>query len=255
MSQTIGDFLAKPFGKSEPKQNDYEASYKKLASQKRVFMQACTKVDEKNFLVHIKVGSESRISEFYDVVILFYTHDSKIARQIRFTNYFVKFFSNSPSFIYKYAVLYKEKGMMIPQCAMKLDQQYADKLPEKSNPNMIVSYDKSIYIACRFMLDHKVSAFNRFGVMARDKKDKEKFFSDIKNFEDVKFDAELDKLGKQLEKESAKSTDETDVKGKRPQKGKMIATATKAPAVKTVKKITGNSSTTAVKRAKKAKRL
>jgi hypothetical protein len=191
-------------------------------------MEACTKVDNKNYLVHIKVGSDSNESISYDVVLLFFTDSDIIEKDLSFRRYHVKFFSNSPSFIYQYAVLYRQNGVLIDALGEKMDALYADKLPEKANPNMKLSYDKSIYSACRFMQDHKLSAFNKAGFFARRKKPLDKFFEDIKSFEDVKFDTSIANIGKKTDKDAAKTSDEQSPKGERPKKGHVV---TKAPSV------------------------
>lgn len=212
MLQTLEGFLTKPFGKSEIKSNEYERKYKKLTSEKKIFMEACTEVGD-TYLVHIKVGSETNNTLWYDVVLMFFTDNKDVKRDISFRRYYVKFFSNSPSFIYQYAVLYKQQGAMIDMLADKMDALYADKLPEKSNPSLRNSYDKSIYVACRFMQDHKVSAFSKAGFMARRKKKPANFFDDIKTFEDVKFTNELSALERKVEKEAKESKDKEDVSG------------------------------------------
>jgi hypothetical protein len=253
MAQTLEDFLAKPFGNTEPRSTEFEAKYKKLVSSKRIHMEACTKVDNKNYLVHIKVGSDSNETMFYDVVLLFFTESEEISKDVSFRRYFVKFFSNSPSFIYQYAVLYRQNDMLIDALGEKMDALYADKLPEKANPNLRISYDKSIYGACRYMQDHKLSAFNKAGFFAKRKKPLDKFFADIKSFEDVKFTTSIANIGKKTEKNAAKSSDEKSPEGKRPQKGKVV---TKAP---TVTRINAKHSTvqtaTRSKKAGKVKRI
>lgn len=260
MLQTLEQFLSRPFGKEEAKSNDYEKKYKLLTATKRVYMEACTAVDS-SYLVHIKVGSESNAALWYDVVLMFFTADPAIKRDISFRRYYVKFFSNSPSFIYQYAVLYKQNGAMIDVLAEKMDQMYADKLPEKTNPSLRSSYDKSIYCACRFMVDHRVSAFSKAGYIARRKKRPENFFEDIKTFEDVKFTNELHNLEKKAEKQAKAEAKNPENKEKKDQtqkqkarKGLTVAKKIKAVKATTTHKPAKSSSMKNVKRAKTVKR-
>lgn len=261
MLQTLEQFLARPFGKEEVKSNEYEKKYRLLTSGKKIYMEACTAVDS-SYLVHVKVGSESNSALWYDVVLMFFTADPAVKKDISFRRYYVKFFSNSPSFIYQYAVLYKQNGAMIDMLAEKMDQMYADKLPEKANPTLKNSYDKSIYCACRFMIDHKVSAFSKAGYIARRKKKPENFFDDIKTFEDVKFTNELHALEKKVEKEAKaakKEAPKSTSKNPSTQKAKAkkgITVAKKITAVKatTTRKPTKHSSMKSVKSVKTAKR-
>lgn len=252
MLQTLEGFLEAPFGEKEIRSNEFEAKYKHLASEKRIHMEACVEIDGA-YLVHIKVGSDSNANVFYDVILLFFTDDPTIKKDISFRRYYVQFFSNSPSFIYQYATLYQENGMMIDMLADKLDQLYAGKKPEKTNPRNKLSYDKSIYAVCRWMQDHKISGFSKVGYMARKKKKKEDFFSDIKTFDDIKFDTKLNKLGTQLEKTAAKETDKEDVKKqkKRPNhRGKITAHTPTTKVIRPTKPVKSS-----IPKAKKVKRV
>lgn len=200
MFQTVEEFLRAPFGSPEPKSNEFEQKYQKLKSARKIFIEASTKIGD-NYLLHFKVGSESTANQFYDVIFLFFTNDQKVEKEISFQHYYVKFFSNSPSFIYQYAVLYKENGVLIDMLYDKLDPEFIEKAPTKSNPDMKLSYDKSIYATCRYMLDNKISAFSKAGILVKKKKTPEKFFSDIKTFSDVKMDTEINQLDKKVDKE------------------------------------------------------
>ena len=207
MYQTLEGFLRAPFGSPEPKSNEFEQKYQRLKSNKRIYIEASTRIED-NYLLHIKVGSDSNQNVFYDVILLFFTDDPKISKDISFRNYYVQFFSNSPSFIYQYAVLYKQNHALIEMLYDKMEEEFADKAPEKANPNMKLSYDKSIYSACRYMQDNPVSAFSKAGILVRKKKTPEKFFSDIKTFANVKLDNEINQLDKKVDRELDKASKE-----------------------------------------------
>ena len=121
--QTIEEFLKAPFGNEEPKNQDFEQKYKKLYADKRISLVALTQIDD-DYLLHLSVGSDTNPTEAYDVVLLFFTDNETIKKEITFKNYYVKFFSNSPSFIYKYAVLYRQNGFLIDMLYDKMDEKY-----------------------------------------------------------------------------------------------------------------------------------
>ena len=78
----------------------------------------------------------------------------------------------------------------------KLDKNYIDKLPEKTNANLELSYDSSIYFACKYLIDKK------FGIRTlTKKKTNEQFFHEITNFESVKVDNSLIDADKKLKKQ------------------------------------------------------
>ena len=114
--QTLQSFLRTPFGRQDmgDKLQDYEQRYRKYYQSNRIRVVAMTEV-EGSYYLHLEVPSESAKEQHYkyDVVIRFFTPDPHTAREGSIRNYYVQFFSNSPSFIYRYAVLYKQHGALI----------------------------------------------------------------------------------------------------------------------------------------------
>lgn len=196
--QTIEEFLKAPFGNEEPKNQDFEQKYKKLYADKRISLVALTQIDD-DYLLHLSVGSDTNPTEAYDVVLLFFTDNETIKKEITFKNYYVKFFSNSPSFIYQYAVLYRQNGFLIDMLYDKMDEKYKDVLPDKVNKDHNLSYDKSIYCACKYALS-KSSAFNKY-LNFTPKKTPDIFFRGIKDFSDVKMISEIRSIDKKINKE------------------------------------------------------
>lgn len=215
MFQTLEEFLAAPFGEPEIKSNEFERKYQDLRKNRKIAITKYTSIED-NILVHITVGSDSNPNQFYDVILMFFTDDEKEKNGLSFRNYYVKFFSNSPSFIYQYAALYKEQGALIDMLYDKLDPEYADKKPDVTNSSYKMSYDKSIYSACRFMQDQKLSAFSKAMMFGKYEKNPDKFFERVHNFQDVKLSNEINqldkKIDKELEKGSKKDTKKTDTR-------------------------------------------
>ena len=146
--QILKDFLLEPFGNVDiDVQKRLEISYQSM--KHKIKVEGYTIVDD-DYFIHIKVPSESNPNQSYDVVILFFADNNKVKRGITLNHYYVKFFSNSPSFIYQYAVLYKTNGFLIDFLYDKMDKKYSDTMPK--NPKKMM-YDKSIYCASKFLLD------------------------------------------------------------------------------------------------------
>ncbi len=206
--QTISEFLHSPFGKTDvqSKLAKYNSMY--MANNSKIILNAYTKIDE-GYYFHVKVPSESQKdgNVYYDVVIRFFTdkRDALISSHIR--DYYIQFFSNSPGFIYNYAVLYKNNGYLIDSLYTKLDPRYFDKLPSKTNSNLELSYDKSIYFACRFLNEKKFKVLNKFGIALGKKLSPDKFFKEIKDFQSVKIENELLTLEKKSLKDLSKTFD------------------------------------------------
>ena len=196
--QTIEEFLSRPFGNEEKRNSEFEAKFLKLNREKRIRAIAHTQIDD-DYLLHLSVGSDTNPTESYDVVLLFFTDNEEIKKEITFKNYYVKFFSNSPSFIYQYAVLYRQNGFLIDMLYDKMDEQYKDVLPDKVNKDHNMSYDKSIFCACKYVLMNR-GLMNKY-LNFSPKKSSEEFFRGIKDFSDVKMISEIRTMDKKINKE------------------------------------------------------
>lgn len=182
--QTIGEFLNSPFG--IPDQETYAKLEKKYKEAKRpVSVHAYTILDDAYFL-HLKIPSESHQDKSYDVVLQFFTNDNDVKKSSSLQNYYIQFFSNSPSFIYRYAVLYKQKGYMIDSLQKKMDPKYADTLPEKTNKDLKLTFDKSLFMACYYLQNDGSTWLDKDFLKKKRKTSMREFLSNIGSFQDVK---------------------------------------------------------------------
>ena len=210
--QTLGEFLRTPFGRQDLalKIHKYDDKYREFLNANKIQVVAFTEV-EGAYYIHVQVPSESAKSQKYryDVVLRFFTNDPVIEKQDHFQNYYVQFFSNSPSFIYKYAVLYKQHGALIEFLYDKLNPEYADMLPTTSNKDLEISFDKSIYYAAKYIGDHKFRYMTKLGHILHRKKSPRLFFAGIRDFETVQLErqliAEEQRLAREMKKYKAKS--------------------------------------------------
>ena len=216
--QTLGEFLSSPFGVSDINIKNtaiqYEEKYKKLMqSARKIYCENWTESDGM-YMIHMKIPSESQDGVYYDVVVQFFTDDDQLAKQNNLERYYIQFFSNSPSFIYKYAALYKVHGYLIDTLYEKMDPEYSKILPDKANPNYKVEYDKSIYYACRFLQDNNYNILRKTNITLYKKVNMVKFLRSIKDYEMVKTDSELYNLEKGLKKELDKDKQQAKEKRK-----------------------------------------
>lgn len=202
--QTIGEFLNSPFGtKDRGKADEYDKSYKEMVQKKTIYCENYTELDD-TYLIHVKIPSESKPGLWYDVVIQFFTDDETTKKSLNLANYYIQFYSNSPSFIYQYAALYRLYGYLIDSLYDKTDDEYSIILPEKANPNMKMSYDKSIYIACKYLYDNKFTYLRKTGIHVIKKVKWNAFMRSIKEYALAKADSDLYSLEKEAKKETAK---------------------------------------------------
>lgn len=184
-TQTLEQFLDAPFYQRNTQQKhlQYESRYQSYKRANRIRIRAVVEVDH-NYFIHFKVPSESSKEKFdYDVVIQFTPPDDEHAMSPSLRNYWVQFFSNSPGFVYKYASLYKIQGYLIETLQMKFAPGTLDKLPDKANASYSLYFDSSIYYACRFMVDNKLTYFSKIALTFWKRSNFSQFVDGIKDFQ------------------------------------------------------------------------
>lgn len=245
--QTLSEFLYKPFNQKSnvDKDSTYEKKYHEyLSSGKLKIVSVCELED--SFYYHIKVPSESMNQEGfdYDVIIRFFTDSQETISQTHLRNYVLQFFSNSPSFMYKYAYVYKKNGYLIKALYDKLDADYIDTPPTKTNINEVLGYDKSIYFACKLLSEQKFRYLNKTGSVDSKKVDPHKFFSKISDFKSIKVDQAVINEEKRLKKSISgvrenKEKNTTTNKDKQMRSITVVSKKTGKPKIIANKKITG----------------
>lgn len=205
--QTLSEFIASPFGSEKPM---VDATLDNMMLGMRLRIEGFT-VLEKSYYIHIKIPSTSNDGKtVYDVIIRFFPQNKQMEKELSLQNYWIQFFSNSPSFMYKYAVLYKNHGYLIEELYDKMDPKYLDTLPEKTNKDMELSYDKSLYLACKYLASHKFKLLTKLGVLTQHKKDPVKFFKDVSSFQAIKLDQDLiameRRVSRQLDSEKSRAS-------------------------------------------------
>lgn len=201
--QTLQEFLHMPFGLKEPKiPDDWKGKARNWYLTGKIKLQQILELNG-SYFYNIEVPSESNPSLHYDVVIQFIPNASYASQRPNVRSYYVKFFSNSPSFVYKYAALYYQHGMLIDALMVKLGDKFMLP-PEKTNPSMELGYDKSIYLACEFMV------MNNFFVGFKDvfnfkrTKDVGKFLDGVLEFDTMMSRIDIENFKKSTEKQIEK---------------------------------------------------
>lgn len=228
--QTLDQFLFNPFGMHNSnitKARELDVLYEK--ERDKIKLIAYTIVEDSYFF-HVKIPSKSQKSDnvYHDVVIRFFTDNPELLKSTHIRDYYIQFFSNSPGFIYKYAVLYKKYDYLIEFLYDKLDPEYFDKLPKNIEKEMDLSFDKSIYYACRYLSERRFRVLNKVGIGIGRKLKPDVFFKGITDFKTVTLNTELRNLSKsslkKLEKELKDHEEEkrkNDVHRKQPTKSSL----------------------------------
>jgi hypothetical protein len=102
------------------------------------------------YVAHVKIPSRKHDKLFYDVLLQF-DKESIEDNDIVINHANMSVFSNCPSFTYTYAFVYREKGQLIEWSRSKYNKNILSKRPESRNPNEILSYERSLYLACKYI--------------------------------------------------------------------------------------------------------
>lgn len=214
---TFKQFLDNPMGKGStaiPSRNlikeDLNRRFHTLIEKKKIEFTSYKQGDDYYF--HFLIPSESERKNTYDVVIQFTPNDdSSVKSDKNISNYYVKFFSNSPSFTYTYAYTFNLYGILIEWLGKKYNKKVIEQPPVTRNLNEIVSFEKSIYFALLYLSQNNQFLTKSFLDSKSKKLDKKLLFSKIRNEDQIKL--EILKEKRRVEKEK-KENEKSILKGK-----------------------------------------
>lgn len=225
--QNIADFLNNPSGKGssiimnrEQIRSFLDAKYKALIAKHGDF-KVHTYHHKDSYFYHIIIPSETERKNTYDVVIQFVNGDGKtedFSNDLFLNNYYIKLFSNCPSFTYTYAYVYNENGCMVDQLQTKFSDDVLTNAPTTRNPGEIASYEKSTYYACKFLKEHKIMLGKHY-VLTHGKKGITELIKSVRNTDEIEMEiarenSRLDaiKAKKKKNKPQAKIERERDIR-------------------------------------------
>ena len=202
--QTLEQFVNNPFEMGyQPSLQEYAKKYDSLNKRQMIKFAGALIVDDVYFL-RIRVASESASNVWYDVVVQLFMDDELKGRNIALNSYYVKFFSNSPGFVYKYGYLYHQHDMLIEVLANKYPKEVLTVEPNKTNAEKRMGYDKSIYYACRYILDRPLSLLSKTGLSVIQARSAKNFFDGIADFDSVSEDISISKMEASIRREAKK---------------------------------------------------
>lgn len=108
------------------------------------------------YYVHLKIPSEVIEKFYYDVVIHFYTDKIEAESSRSLKDYYVKFYSNDPSFVYTFAYAMLSNDMFIRDLVPRMSKEAVKKAATERNPKNEVGYVKSIYFAYLVMKNYSL---------------------------------------------------------------------------------------------------
>jgi hypothetical protein len=106
-----------------------------------------------SYICHIMIPSKSLTELKYDVILDF-DKSSLTNNDTSINNAIMKVFSNCPSFVFTYAYAFNKQNGLCDWLKNKYNKKVLDKEPVERNRYNIISYEKSIYLACKFILSN-----------------------------------------------------------------------------------------------------
>lgn len=154
MERTLLSYIDNPMGTGaavltsrEAIKRDLETRFYKLEG-KGSMVPIVYKDIKGNYFFHVIVPSETDRNNTYDVIIKFEPTDGKKGETTSsLKGYNVKFFSNSPAFIYTYAYVYNQHKLIVDELKNKISHEVLTVAPKKRNPQETFGYEKSLFFA------------------------------------------------------------------------------------------------------------
>lgn len=153
------------------------------------------------YYIHFKIPSEVVNNFYYDTVIEFYTDDPIKEKVTNLRDYYVRFYSNDPSFVYTFAHAFIKNDLFIKDLESKMTKESRKHVAVEKNPGNLVGYVKSLFFA--YILIGDYSLFSKAAFNNALPYNKSKLLKEIENAKD-KIKArqeEQEKIVKQKRKE------------------------------------------------------
>ena len=204
----IKEYMKNPAGKGavipgrESIMYAYEGRYNTMMKTKPIELRVYRDADVYYFHLVLITESEER-ENTYDVVLKFSPLDDKMKKDMSIRNYDMKVFSNCPSFTFTYAYVAKLNGILIKELEDKYTGKVLTHPPVTRNPSLLFSYEKSIYFACKYILDNNYILKGHInGSLSR--KITKDFFKNIRNIDQIEEEIKKHKSINQADKAGLK---------------------------------------------------
>lgn len=260
MNMTFDQYIANPMGLKNAVFSNREM-FKTMYKQKLdvVLVREVGKVNYKlytskngKYYIHFKIPSEKVKGIYYDTVIEFYTdqHSAELSRNLN--NYYVRFYSNDPSFVFTFAHAFRVNGMLIKDLENKMSKKALKEVAKEKNPKNEVGYVKSIFFA--YLLMKQYGLFEKVQFKSYAQQYNPKLFINEITHADEKIAERIEAVEKENKEKKITKKKENAEKDKRYNQNPMfVKPVSNSSSVKKVNKITGVKDNT--KKIKKVKKI
>ena len=167
MRMTFNEYIKNPAGKDnavysarEMFKKMYTEKYSKVMTREAghmstsMYIKGNSVLSASDYIIHLRVPSETVAHFFYDVVISFSTSNAIHAIGNDLFDYDAKFYSNDPAFVFTFAHSFIKNKMFFEDLRSKMSKIAIRDKAKIRNPKDVIGYVKTIYFAYLYMKDH-----------------------------------------------------------------------------------------------------
>lgn len=156
MEMTFNDYIQNPMGKENAVISN-RVMYRNLYQSKldKILVREAGKIDikayhvGKRYICYLKIPSEVVDKFYYDVLVEFRSPGKITGTSLK--DYYVRFFSNDPSFVFTFTHAFVKNDLFIKDFANKMSKKAIRERGKEKNPADQVGYVKSLYFAYLIM--------------------------------------------------------------------------------------------------------
>lgn len=159
MEMTFDEYIQNPMGKENAVisnrtmyRNLYQSKLDKILVREAGDIQIKAYHVGKRYICYLKIPSEVVPKFYYDVLIEFRPPKGLAASDTKLNKYYVRFWSNDPSFVFTFTHAFIKNDIFIKDFSSKMSKKALKERAKEKNPAEQVGYVKSLYFAYLIMI-------------------------------------------------------------------------------------------------------
>jgi hypothetical protein len=164
--------------------------------------------EKDDYYFYFKVPSETYEKLFYDVVLKFTPVETQSKFDMTLNNYAVNLFSNAPNFLFTYAYVYNQDGIIVDFLLDKISDKALNEPPNMKNPIQSYGFEKSVYFALLYIKNNRLHIKSAINYRAKPL-DRKKLFKAVDSTDEKLKQYNRVKANEKSKKDSQKSQKKT----------------------------------------------
>ena len=160
MKMTLDEYIQNPLGSGAVVSAIVKESVRRIYTEKfnNIMLRENGKVNyykyktkDNQYIIHIKVPSETVKNFYYDVVFRFFADEKVLDLGRSLNKYYFQVYSNDPAFVYTHVYVFNKNDLFFQDLKGKMSKLALTERPKEKNPTEQLAYVKTIYFAYLFM--------------------------------------------------------------------------------------------------------